>query len=106
MPEERTVIDVIVSDDCPYCEEQLEVMQKSFFNDEYRVIKSGTEEFNEYEGKGSVDAVPFVVVRNDDGSVKYASKGVHDGTRLRKIERQEPGEPFNWKRHREALVVE
>jgi glutaredoxin len=100
------VIDVIVSDDCPHCEEQLDVMQKSFFVGEYRVIKAGTKEFEEYENKSSIDAVPFIVIRGDDGSVKYAAKGIHDGTKLHKIERQGTSEPFNLKRHREVIAVE
>lgn len=81
------MIDVIVSSNCPHCVTQVEAMEKSFFTDEYRIINVDSTEFASYSSKEIVDAVPFVVVKKDDGSIRYAAKGVHDGTELRKIER-------------------
>lgn len=79
------MIEIIVSDSCPHCEAQLEVMRKSFFEDEYKVIKVGSADFEPRRSK--VDAVPFVIVLDPEGEVKYANRGIHDGTALRKIER-------------------
>ena len=83
------MIDVIVSNSsCPHCDAQRVIMQKSFFPDEYRIITTGTAEFDGLDLKDKVDAVPFIVVRDtEDGSVKYAQKGKLDGTSLRQIER-------------------
>lgn len=98
------MVEVIVSDNCPHCEAQLDVMQKSFFADEYRIIKVGSVEFDILPEKDEVDAVPFVLVRDDGGSVRYARKGVHDGTALRKIYRGHTTEPFNLRRVRAASM--
>lgn len=83
------MIDIIVSTSlCPHCDAQKSVMQKSFFPNEYRVIALGSAEFEAYDLKEQVDAVPFIVVRDDEnGQVKYANKGKLDGTSLRQIER-------------------
>lgn len=87
------MIDVIVSDECQHCESQLEIMRKSFFEDEYRVIKSDSEEFRSHEHKSDVIGFPYIIVRDEDEAVTYASVGVHDGTELRKILRK--GLAFN-----------
>jgi len=79
-------------------------MEKSFFKDEYRIIKADSTEFSTYEAREKVDAVPFVFVKKEDGSVKYAAAGVHDGTELRRIERSEPAKVFNLSRARAALT--
>lgn len=82
------MIEIVVSNNsCPHCDIQKRIMEKSFFADEYRLIEHGSAEFNEYDMKEKVDAVPFIVVRQDDGAVKYASKGKLDGISLRQIER-------------------
>lgn len=99
------MIDVIVSDNCPHCEDQVSVMEKSFFKEDYRIIRLNSAAFAEYDNKELIDAVPFVVVRETDGAVKYAAKGVHDGTRLWKIIRSEP-EAFNLRRLRSAFLAE
>jgi hypothetical protein len=98
------MIEIIISDDCPHCEQQLDVMQKSFFADEYRIIRVGSDEFDRLPDRVAVNAVPFVLVRDDDGAVKYAGKGVHDGTELRKIDRRTSSEPFNLRRVRAAMM--
>jgi hypothetical protein len=96
------MLDIVVSDNCPHCEAQLEAVDKSFFHDEYRVIRVGSPEFETYPEKSRVNAVPFVIVRDGiTGAVKYAAKGVHDGTALRQIERRQPGQAFNLKSARE-----
>jgi hypothetical protein len=96
------MIDVVVSYSmCPHCEIQRTIMEKSFFPNEYRIIEFGSKEFESFDLKANVDAVPFVVVRDDDnGAVKFARKGIMDGTSLRKIERtgtlnQDEGKVFN-----------
>lgn len=89
------MIDVIVSDKCPYCEDQLDVMKKSFFEEEYRIINCTSDEFEKYDQRQNVIGVPFVVVRDDDGEVTYSSVGIHDGTMLRKIQRRGPVKTFN-----------
>ena len=98
------MIDVIVSEDCPHCEDQIDAMSRSFFAGQYRIIRVGSPEFDAYPDKDIVDAVPFVVIREDEGAIKYASRGVHDGTQLWKIVRQEPTEPFNLRRRRVAVT--
>lgn len=99
------MIDVIVSDNCPHCDKQIENINKSFFSDEFRVVKLGSTEFERLEEKEIVDGVPFVVVRDMLGAVKYAAKGVHEGTELRKIDRSEPVAPFNLRRQRELKLA-
>jgi glutaredoxin len=83
------MIDVIISDtSCPHCDIQRATMNKSFFSNEYRIISLGSADFESYDLKEQVDAVPYVVVRDDEtGEVKYAKKGTVDGTSLRQIER-------------------
>ena len=81
------MIDVIVSSDCSHCEQQKSIMTKSFFRDEYRIINVTSKEFDNLDVKDLVDAVPFIVVRDENGSVKYAKKGRLDGTSLHQIER-------------------
>ena len=81
------MIDVIVSDLCPHCQIQLGIMEKSFFPDEFKVIHSGSKEFEAYDLKDKVDATPFIIVRGENGEIKYADKGTVDGTALRQIER-------------------
>lgn len=82
------MIDIIVSaSSCPHCDAQKRVMEKSFFKDEYRIIEVGSKEFDQLDVKEKVEAVPFIVVRNEDGSVRYADKGKLDGQSLHQIER-------------------
>ena len=79
------MIDIIVSKVCPQCDAQRTIMQKSFFSDEYRVIELGSPEFEKYDLKDKIDAVPFIVIKDDDGSVIYADKGKRDGTQLHQL---------------------
>lgn len=89
------MIDVVISNSCKHCHTQLEVMQKSFFEDEYRIINADSSDFEGYKHRDKVVGFPFIVVRDDNGKVKYADVGVHDGTELHKIERRQPVKPFN-----------
>ena len=95
------MIDVVVSDKCELCHDQLDIMKKSFFEDEFRIINVSSPEFENFDQREKIDGVPFIVVREDSGKVKYASPGVHDGTLLRKIERRT--EVFNLKRERATV---
>jgi len=82
------MIDIIVSNNlCPACDAQKAIMQKSFFKEEYSIIEVGSEDFEKYDLKERIEAVPFIVVRDEDGKVKYAGKGKLDGTSLHQIER-------------------
>jgi len=95
------MIDIVVSDKCEHCHQQLDIMEKSFFQDEFRVINVSSPEFKTFDQRENVVGVPFVVVRGPSGGVKYSGPGVHDGTQLRKIERKTT-EPFNLRKDRAA----
>ena len=90
------MIDVIVSDNCQHCESQLDIMRKSFFEDEYRIVKESSEAFISHEYKNNIVGFPYIIVKDDeDGNIMYASVGVHDGTALRKIQRRGSVGAFN-----------
>jgi len=93
------MIDIVISDKCEHCHKQLDIMQKSFFKDEFRIINAASPEFQNFDQRDSVQGFPFVVVRGPMGGVKYSGLGVHDGTQLRKIERRTT-EPFNLRKDR------
>lgn len=94
------MIEIIVSDSCVHCDEQVDVMKRAFFADEYCIIKVDSSEFSTFDMKDSIDAVPFVVVR-DGMDVRYARPGVIDGTSLRKLSRgKDSSAPFNLRRSR------
>jgi glutaredoxin len=82
------MIEMITAADCPHCLEQLAALKSGFFEDEYKVIEAGTDEFEKYPEKDLVEGVPFIVVRGDDGVVRYAKLGKMSGEELRDIERQ------------------
>lgn len=98
------MIYVVVSDECPFCDRQLEIMQQSFFDDEYQIVKVGSDQARKLPSAPKVEAVPFVLVTGNRNDVIYAEPGVLDGTSLRKIDRRETG-AFNLKRTREAQSV-
>lgn len=79
------MIEVVVSDSCPHCVDQIDVMKRSFFDDEYEIIKVGSAKFASYDLREAVIGVPFLVVRGEDGEVSYQGAGVVDGTTLRQI---------------------
>jgi hypothetical protein len=98
------MIYVVVSDQCPFCDKQLDIMQRSFFDDEYKIVKVGSDDAKKLPSQPVVTAVPFIVVSDDLGKTTYADAGVIDGTSLRKIDRRETG-AFNLKKVREAQAV-
>lgn len=81
------MIDIIVSEACPHCDTQKSIMKEAFYSDEYRIIHVGSSEFEKLEVdlKESVDAVPYIVVRNEDGQIKHATKGNLEAIKLRRI---------------------
>lgn len=89
------MIDVIVSNSCPHCHVQLDIMLKNFAAVEYRIIKEGTKEFDGYDLNAHVDAFPFVVVRNSSG-IKYAAHGIVGAEDIRRMARKR--KPFNLNR--------
>jgi glutaredoxin len=96
------VIYVVISDDCPHCEKQLEYMRKSFFEDEYRIVKYASDDFESLSFKEKVTGVPFVAIF-DRTNLCYAEAGVLDGTALRRIERfGGKAEAFNLHKARSA----
>jgi len=83
------MIEVICASDCPFCIEQLEIMKGSFFEDEYRVFDAGHRKFASYPNPELADeGVPCVVIRGEDGVVRFAHNGVIDGDELREAERK------------------
>jgi len=98
------MIYVVVSDQCSFCDKQLDIMQRSFFDDEYKIVKLGSEEAKRLPSSPSISAVPFIVVADGLGASVYADAGVIDGTTLRKIDRRETV-AFNLKKVREAQAV-
>jgi len=106
---------VVAKNGCPHCATQKAIMSKSFFGNEYKVIEAGTPEFDAFDMKDKVQAVPFVVVRDDEGKVRYAETGVVDGITLRRLERgysgsRPPATPkvFNlkaFKEHQMAMML-
>ena len=85
------MIDIVVSDGCPFCPKQLEVMRKSFREGDYHVIRTGTKEFDEYDLNESIDGFPFVVIRDKEGRVRYAAKGDMDPGKLDARKARDPG---------------
>jgi glutaredoxin len=99
---------VVAKKGCPHCATQRAIMSKSFFGNEYRIIEAGTPDFDAFDMKDKVQSVPFVVVRDETGTVRYAETGVVDGTTLRRLERgysgpRQPATPktFNLKAFKE-----
>jgi glutaredoxin len=79
------MVDVIVSNNCPHCDDQKEIMQDAFWHDEYRIINIDSTEFQKYNDKELIDAVPFIIVKDDDGSIKYADRGQLEAIKIRRI---------------------
>jgi len=103
------MIEIVVSKNgCPHCATQKAIMNKSFFTNEYKLIEVGSTDFESFDLKDRIEAVPFVVVREDDGKVRYAKTGVVDGITLRKLERgyekDQPSKIFNLKSFREQQL--
>lgn len=80
------MIEVIVCDECPYCEKQVRIMKEAFFDDEWTVVDAGSDEFQDHDCRDIAEAFPCVVVR-EGGHVRHAAIGVVSGDELRQIER-------------------
>ena len=101
------MIEVIVSGSaqaCPHCESQIKNVRSAFSEQKYRIIELGTEEFNQYDLRERVDAVPFVVIRDDSGKIKYAQKGrLEEGT-IRRIQKSNLYKTFNLRETRATVL--
>ena len=98
------MIEVIVSNsNCPHCETQKTIMKDSFYSDEYKLIQIGSQEFEalEQDVKEQIDAVPFILVRDEDGDLRYADKGNVEAIKLRRILNAEK-RVFNYRTARQA----
>lgn len=83
------MIEVLSSRQCPFCDRQIEIMKKDFFDDEFVVIDVESRKFASYADPELIEeGVPCVVVRGEDGIVRFAHNGVVDSKELRQIERQ------------------
>jgi len=83
------MIEILSSHSCPYCDKQIELMKKEFFDDEFHVVDVEDAKFASYADRQLADeGVPCVVVRGEDGIVRFAHNGVVEPTELRQIERQ------------------
>lgn len=91
------MIDVIVSDSCEYCSDQVSEMENNFDSSEYRLIAYGSREFMEYENRDLVDALPYIVFVRDSGGVGWSGKGFHEAAEIRK---RSASKPFNLKTSR------
>lgn len=107
------MIDIIVSNGiCPHCFVQAGIMSQSFEPSEYRIIEIGTPEFEGFDLKEKVDAVPFVVVRAGGGQIVYASKGVVAAADLKnlskagEVSKEKTVKSFNLREARAAEAVE
>lgn len=107
------MIDVVVSNGCcPHCLVQEGIMKRAFGPGEYRIIEVGSADFEHFDLKDKIDAVPFIVVRNGEGNILYASKGVVADSDLKNIvkagdvSKEKTVKVFNLREARAAEAVE
>lgn len=107
------MIDIVVSNGiCPHCFVQAGIMSKAFAPSEYRIIEIGTPEFDTFDLKDKIDAVPFIVVRGRDGQIVYANKGVVAAIDLKnlikagEVSKEKTVKSFNLREARAAEAVE
>ena len=79
------MIELIISKGCDPCKKQLEIIEKNFAPKEFSIIAVESEEFNKYADKELVEAVPFIVIKEGNGNIKYAGKGIHEAGQIRKL---------------------
>lgn len=96
------MIDVIVSDNCPHCDQQKVIMRDAFDREEYRLIQVGSFEFDALDVKELIDVVPFILVRDEGGEIKYANKGNLEAIKIRRIMNSDQN-TFNLRNHRRAV---
>lgn len=92
------MLELIVSSDCPFCEKQKEIIIDGLSADSYNIINVDSPEFEQFPEKDSIDATPFLLYKSKDGNIKYAGKGLHDLSLIKKIMIEVPS--FNLKRDR------
>jgi hypothetical protein len=95
------VIELVVSEDCHFCEEQAGILRANFAPRDFRIITTGSMEFESYDLAGMVEIVPLVVIRRKNGSVAYAAEGLHAAGELRRIIESSQSPSFNLRRSRE-----
>ena len=95
------MIEIVVADGCPRCVDQKAIM-KNFSDEEYRMIDANTDSFATYKYAGMIDAVPFLVITDDEGRLRYARKGVLPEKEIRRISSTKGPEPFNLRKARSA----
>lgn len=88
------MIDIIVSSNCQFCDQQKEIMKEAFDYDEYRIINIESPEYQKLDDKDAIDAIPFIFVREENGHLKYAQKGMLPAIKLRRILNAEVA-PYN-----------
>lgn len=99
------MIEVIISSTfCANCERQQAIMQNSFFNNEYRIIRQGSPAFESLDLKDQIDELPCVIVR-DDAGIRLMAKGVMDGTSLRQAQKSAPKPTSFWKNGKQASLA-
>lgn len=76
------MIEVVVNSTCPYCTKQLNIMSQSF-QDQYKIIRVGSAEWNAYDLASEVEIVPYISIRVD-GKVTYKKAGFHPEATLKK----------------------
>jgi len=89
------MLEIFVSDKCPTCKEQLEILDSLHIS--YRIINAGSPEFNNHELKEYVHIVPFIAVREIEGKLTYAKQGFHDEAQIKTALRSAIP-PFNLKK--------
>lgn len=96
------MIEVIVSEGCPHCEQQVSILKQSFREEDYKVIHDGTQEFSEHELNDRVDGFPFVVIRDSEGVARFAGAGCLEANQLDERIARYSGSPkaFNLRRAR------
>jgi glutaredoxin len=96
------MVEVIVSEGCPHCDRQLEILKQSFREEDYKVIHEGTKEFNEHELNNRVDGFPFVVIRDASGAAMFAGAGCLEASQIDERIAKYSGSPkaFNLRRAR------
>ena len=83
------MIEIISSNDCPFCDGQIKIMKEAFFDDEFTVVNAESKEFASYaDAELAKEGVPCIVVRGEDGVVRFAHNGMMEAADLRQIERE------------------
>lgn len=77
------MIELIVSEECAACVAQEKEIKSAFSDDEFRIIRKGTREFESYEFASLLEFVPLIVIRESSGAVLYAAEGFHSALEIK-----------------------